>query len=161
MQLRRYQNKDLTELINLFKDTVHTINKMDYSSAQLNAWAPLLADFTSWQNSFLQNYTIIAEEASVICGFGDMRKDGYLDRLYIHKDRQREGIATRIVDNLEQYAASMCIKTITTDASITARPFFEKRSYHIIKQQSVERRGQKMTNYKMCKSLEYIIQANI
>ena len=41
---------------------------------------------------------------------------------------------------------------IITHASITARPFFEKRGYRIVKEQTVERRGIRLTNYVMEKT---------
>lgn len=40
---------------------------------------------------------------------------------------------------------------IVTHASITARPFFEKRGYAVIKEQQVERQGIFLTNYVMVK----------
>ena len=42
---------------------------------------------------------------------------------------------------------------VTTHASITARPFFEKRGYHVVKEQQVERRGVVLINYVMIKRL--------
>ena len=39
--------------------------------------------------------------------------------------------------------------TITTYASITAKSFFEKRGYKVIKEQHVERKGVLLTNYLM------------
>ncbi len=39
--------------------------------------------------------------------------------------------------------------SITTHASITARPFFEKRGYRPVKEQQVERKGILLTNYVM------------
>lgn len=41
--------------------------------------------------------------------------------------------------------------TIVTHASITARPFFEKRGYRVVKEQQVERRGIRLTNFVMKK----------
>ena len=40
---------------------------------------------------------------------------------------------------------------LTTHASITARPFFEKRGYHAVKEQQVEREGIFLTNFVMVK----------
>ena len=37
---------------------------------------------------------VVTVEQGEIVGFGDIDKSGYLDRLYVHKDHQREGIAT-------------------------------------------------------------------
>lgn len=45
------------------------------------------------------------------------------------------------------------VESIITDASITARPFFEKRGYKVIKEQQVELRGQIFTNFKMSKNI--------
>ena len=39
-----------------------------------------------------------------------------------------------------------------THASITARPFFEKRGYQVLRAQQVERRGILLTNYIMEKT---------
>ena len=47
-----------------------------------------------------------------------MDADGYLDRLYVHKDYQGRGVATALCDALEQ--AVQC-EAYTTHASITAR----------------------------------------
>ena len=66
----------------------------------------------------------MAEEDGVLLGFGDISAEGYLDRLYVSKDHQRRGIATAICTALEEAVPA---ERITTQASITAKPFFEKR----------------------------------
>ena len=72
---------------------------------------------------------------------------GYLDRLYVHKDYQRQGIATALCDRLEQSVSG----DIVTHASITSKPFFERRGYEMIKEQQVERNGVLLKNYVMIK----------
>ena len=42
-------------------------------------------------------------------------------------------------------------REIKTDASITARPFFEKRGYRVKKEQEVERCGILLRNFRMVK----------
>lgn len=83
--------------------------------------------------------------AMSLVGFGDIDKTGYLDRLFVHADYQRKGIATAICNQLEQAVQG----NITTDASITAKPFFEKRGYRVIREQQVERQGVALTNFVM------------
>lgn len=41
---------------------------------------------------------------------------------------------------------------VDLDASITARPFFEKRGYKVIKEQQVEKQGIFLTNFVMEKN---------
>lgn len=148
MILRKYQPADCRELTELFYRTVHIINAKDYTEEQLNAWADGQADLEKWNKSFLEHYSIVAEEEGRIVGFGDVDQTGYLDRLYVHADYQGRGIATAICEQLEQTVRGRLV----THASITAKPFFEKRGYQVIKEQKVERKGIFLTNFVMEKS---------
>lgn len=147
MRIRRYEPDDLSQIITLFYDTVHTVNAADYSKEQLDAWADGAPDLDRWSRSLLEHHSLVAVESDdLIVGFGDIDGTGYLDRLYVHKDRQGLGIATALCDRLE---GAVDAPLITTHASITARPFFEGRGYRVIREQQVERHGVWMTNFVM------------
>ena len=145
MIIRNYQPSDCNALADLFYDTVHVINAKDYTQKQLDAWASNDIDLEKWNQAFQEHDSIIAIEHGIIIGFGDIDKTGYFDRLYVHKDYQRKGVATAICNQLE----SKKFKKIITHASITARPFFEKRGFVVIKKQEVERKGIFLTNFLM------------
>ncbi|ACA57057.1 GNAT family N-acetyltransferase [Clostridium botulinum] len=153
MNIRIYQSEDCREIVELFYNTVHSINSRDYNSAQLDVWAPKEIDIVSWDKSLSQHYSIVVEENGVTIGFGDLDATGYFDRLYVHKDYQGIGVATTIANELERYAQENHISVVTTNASITAKPFFEKRGYEVIKEQFVERNGQFLKNFIMKKVL--------
>lgn len=146
MIIRKYHSSDLEQIAKLFYDTVHAVNAKDYTQEQLNAWATGQLDLAAWDQSFLEHETYVAEERGLIAGFGDIDRTGYLDRLYVHKDFQNRGIATAICDALEQTVDG---EKLHTHASITAKPFFEKRGYRAIRAQRVERQGVFLTNYLM------------
>lgn len=135
--VRPYKFRDCKEIVKLFYDTVHAVNLKDYSSAQLDVWAPEEIDMDVWDKSLSNNHTVVVEINGLIAGFGDMNDTGYLDRLFVHKDFQGQGIATIIANELEKYAQRNGITVINTEASTTAKPFFEKRGYRVIKKQSV------------------------
>jgi len=98
----------------------------------------------------LAHYTLVAVASNdVIAGFGDITREGYLDRLYVHKDYQGQGIATALCNELENAIES---DKFTTHASITAKPFFERRGYQVIREQQVTRNGVQLTNYVMEKN---------
>ena len=61
----------------------------DYTEEQLNAWATGTVDLEKWDASFQEHDTLIAVEGSRIIGFADMDSNGYLDRLYVHKDLRK------------------------------------------------------------------------
>lgn len=148
MLLRRYRSSDCNAIISLFRETVHTINRKDYSREQCDAWAPAEMDIRQWDDLLSSHLTLVAVEGDQIVGFADMDDTGYLDHLYVHADHQRHGIATALCDALE--AAIPC-KIYTTHASITARPFFEARGYAVVQEQQVKRHGVLLTNYIMQK----------
>ena len=145
MDIRPYRPSDCAELAQLFYDTVHTINARDYSPAQLAVWATGLVDLAQWNASLLAHDSWVAVLDGRLVGFGDIDKTGYLDRLYVHRDYQGQGIATRLCDQLEAAVPG----NIITHASITARPFFEGRGYRVIRQQQVVRQGIALTNFVM------------
>ena len=148
MTIREYDSKDIEEMTVLFYDTVHKICSRDYTKEQLDAWSAKDIDRAAWDRSFLEHYTLVAEKNGMVVGFGDMDSTGYLDRLYVHKDYQGQGIATALCDRLE---AGYPDGPVTTHASITAKPFFESRGYRVIKEQQVERKGVILSNYVMQK----------
>ncbi len=147
MVIRKYQPLDCEVLAELFYNTVHTVNVKDYTKEQLDVWATGNVDLEKWNQSFKEHYSLVAVDDEVIIGFGDIDKTGYLDRLFVHSDYQRKGIATAICNQLERAVQG----NIVTLASITARPFFEKRGYRVIKEQQVDRQGIFLTNFIMKK----------
>lgn len=149
MTFRQYIPSDCAALAALFYQTVHHVNAKDYTQEQLDAWATGHVDMEKWNSLFIEHYTIVAVNGNLIVGFGDIDESGYLDKLYVHKDYQRQGIAKKICDLLEEKATS---KKIVTHASITAKSFFERRGYTVVRQQEVIRYDVSLTNYVMEKA---------
>lgn len=150
LKLREYESSDLDYIEEIFYNTVHEICNKDYTEKQINAWADGNINKEEWNKSFLEHYTVVVEIGNKIVGFGDI--DGcYIDMLYVHKDYQNRGIATAIVRGLEKYAYGCGERIITTHASITAKPFFQKLGYRVVNEQQVERKGQDLINYIMKK----------
>ncbi len=147
MFIREYRPSDCRELAELFYHTVHTVNAKDYSPEQLDAWAAGQVDLEQWDRSLQEHFCLVAVEDNIIVGFGDMDSTGYLNRLYVHSKYQGKGVATALCDRLEAAVP----ENLVTHASITARPFFEKRGYRVVKEQQVERKGIFLTNFVMVK----------
>ena len=150
MIIREYLPSDCKYLAELFYQTVHAINAKDYTDEQLNAWATGNIDINEWNQSLSEHFSLVAMKDNIIAGFGDIDRTGYLDKLYVHKDYQNQGIATAICDKLEH---TFSVSKITTHAPITAKPFFLHRGYSIIKEQQVIRSNIPLTNYIMEKPL--------
>lgn len=146
MLIRPYKSSDCSELVLLFQNTVRTINARDYTSEQIAVWAGNV-DLKHWDKSLQEHYSLVAEIDGRIVGFGDIDSTGYLDRLYVAANYQRQGIATALCNNLEATVHG----DITTFASITAVPFFKQRGYQVVAPNTVWRNGVSLVNYKMLK----------
>ena len=155
-RLRLYRPEDLEELVQLFYETVHTVNLGDYTREETDAWVPSPAavDRAAWGESLSAHYTVVAEREGQLLGFGDMDSTGYFDRLYVHRDFQGRGVATSIAHALEGFAHGLGAQRVTVHASRTARPFFERRGYRMLYAQQVERRGVLLENFAMELALE-------
>ena len=132
----------------LFYDTVHTVNRADYTRRQLDAWADGRPDIERWDKSFSRHNSLLVFDGEKLVGFGDMDSTGYLDRLYVHRHYQRCGIARLICRMLEEQSG---LDSFSVHRSLTARPFFEKMGYGTVKSQQVTRHGIQLTNFIMIK----------
>src|SRR6185437_4831475 len=104
IKIRKLEKSDLDDCITLFCNTVHSINIRDYNQSQLDAWAPKQIDKNAWWESLSKNIAYVAEYHSQIVGFGDMSYEGYFDRLYVHQDFQRKGVASALIKKIEEEA---------------------------------------------------------
>lgn len=150
--LRRLQAEDLDAVLRLFYDTVHAINARDYTPAQLDAWAPVIPDISRWQRIFSQ-HSLVSELNGLITGIGTMAAGGYIDLLYVHKDYQGRGIASALLRAMEAHARASGLSRLYTEASITARPVFEKQGFVMLRTNAKVFGGEVFVNYVMEKGL--------
>ena len=149
MRVRTYEISDTKQIVKLFYDTVHEVNIRDYTKAQVDAWAPADIDIESWTKSLSSKFTFVAEEGETIASFGELEASGHIDCFYCHKDFQRQGVGRIILGKIDAKARILGIKKLYTEASITAKTFFESQGFMVVKKQEVERRGQKLINFAM------------
>lgn len=153
MDIRLFHPSDGPQIAQLFHDTIHHINSRDYSREQVQAWAPNDLNFRDWQRMDRDRFTAVAEEDGVIIGFAELELRGHLDCFYCHHQYQRRGIGRQLYEYIEAQALGLGLTTLTTAASITAKPFFESMGFMVLAQKTVTRRGQTFTNFAMQKSL--------
>ena len=76
--------------------------------------------------------------------------------LFVDPACQRRGVASALLDTVENAARVQRLAVLDTDASITARPFFEKHGFQVVRSQEVALRGQRLTNFRMEKRLSAV-----
>ena len=153
-KIRAYRAEDAALLGRLFYDTVHALSRADYTPEQLHAWAPEVPDAEAWHTRLSRRRTLVVEEHGEPIAFAALEGAGHLDLFYVHKDAVRRGIGTRLYEAVEQEAREMGIWWIHTEASITARPFFERHGFQVREARSIIRSGVELANYAMDKTLK-------
>lgn len=150
--IRAALQSDAVELKKLFQNTVLAINWRDYSQAEVEDWASCGDDLSNIEDMIKTHYFIVAvNQQSEIVGFSSITPQGYLHSMFVHKDFQGEGIATMLLNEIEQYAITNGIIRITSEVSLTARPFFEKKGYIVEEEQKRKANQLSLTNFWMAK----------
>ena len=147
---------DTVELKQVFQNTVLAINRRDYSQAEVEDWASCGDNLANIKDMIKTHYFIVAvNQQSEIVGFSSITPQGYLHSMFVHKDFQGKGIATMLLNEIEQYAITNGIMRITSEVSLTARPFFEKRGYIVEEEQKRKANQLSLTNFWMAKQMIY------
>ena len=121
-----------------------------YSEEQRSAWKESIENKERWHRKMRDDYFLIAEnESGSAIGFASLSWDGYLDTLYVHPDFQRQKVAQALYDSIEKEARNKNYDRIYSDASHWAKPFFEANGFLEIAENEVERKGIKLTNFRM------------
>jgi len=147
--LRPYRPDDAPALLALFRDTIRRVNSRDYSPAQIAAWASDDIDTVRWFGRFAGRFVAVAEEAGRPVGFAELEADGHLDRVYVSADHQRRGIGRLLLAAVVAEARRVGLARLFTEASVTARPFFENQGFVVLAPQVVTCRGVEFVNYRM------------
>lgn len=153
MTFRRAFLSDLEEMQKLFVKTIQSVCKNDYNSEQIEAWISGVKNKERWIEVIEKQFVLLAIINNQIVGFGTLKDGNYIDFFYIHKDFQRQGIANKILTELELEARKNNSKIIISDISITAKPYFEKKGFIIKAEQKNIRLNVELINYKMEKEL--------
>jgi putative acetyltransferase len=153
MKIRLFEKQDAEQVARLFHETVREINSRDYSIEQVESWAPDDIYFRNWEKICSNRFTYVAEHEGAIAGFAELEPNGHIDCFYCHKNYQRCGVGTQLYQAIEAKALELSVSHLTTEASITAKPFFQRMGFSMVKEQKVTCRGEVFINYAMEKSL--------
>lgn len=151
--IRRANASDLDDLLTLFANTIRFINSRDYNPQQIEAWLSSIHDRDRWLDKIKNQFFILYQEEGLVLGFASLDQGRYIDLLFVHHKRQGEGIAGRLLKELESEAYSYPGQPLIfyTYVSITAVPFFQSKGFVVERVNEVVLRGVILNNYRMTK----------
>ncbi|WFU04128.1 GNAT family N-acetyltransferase [Rhizobium sp. CB3171] len=152
LTVRPYVPADADLTIEIFLRAIREVASKDYNQAQIDAWAKV-EDRDAWAKRRSSRPAWIVKYGDVSIGFADLVPDGLLDMMFVHPDYQGMGAASLLLTTVEAEARKQGLGRIFTEASLTARAFFERRGFRVLVSQIVEKRGQTLENFRMEKFL--------
>ena len=152
--IRPYGQADAADTLAIFLAAVTETAAADYSPEQIQAWAqPEARDLPTWHASIQERNSYVATVDGAPAGFSDVNSVGYIDMLFVAPRYQRRGVARQLIARVEAHARTAQLTELTSDVSITARPFFERHGFTVEAEQHPVSGGVTLTNYKMKKRL--------
>jgi putative acetyltransferase len=151
--VRPFRAGDGQAVAELFVATVRGVNARDYDAAQIAAWSAAGADPDRWEALLPQRASFVAEIDAVVAGFADATATGCFDHLFVHRDHQGEGVGTALADAVEAAVRERGAAEVWAEVSITARPFFARRGYRVLRAQRKPAGGLSFRNDVMVKTL--------
>lgn len=153
MRVRQGKIEDLFELQKLFVDTIKKVCSKDYNPEQIDAWVSGIQNTHRWEHVLRSHYVFIAEEKEEIIGFGTLDSTGYIDFLFVHHNFQNQGVARCLYHEIEKRAILLNLTELTSNVSITAKSFFLKMGFTVVKAQIIDLKEVFLQNYRMKKPL--------
>ncbi len=154
MNIRDYDESDLRSVAHLFTDSVHGLGWTHYDAAQCHAWAPRPPDLTAWRARLARLHTLVAEEEDgTLAGFLAYEDDAHIDLLFTAPDLARRGVASALYARAESSIAALGAAEAYTEASLIARPFFERQGFRVVEEQVVTRNGVSFRRFAMRKAI--------
>ncbi len=150
-EIRSYQPEDLDSLIAIFLAAIRQTAAEHYTLSQIDAWARVSRDV--WATRRAEHPTWVAELQGRPVGFTDLEADGHVDMLYVDPSFQRRGVATLLLQTVEESARAGAMTRLYSEVSLTARPTFERAGFNVVTPERVFRNGQWFDRFQMEKHL--------
>jgi putative acetyltransferase len=120
--IRAYQPEDRVAVIDVTVRAIRESAIRDYSPSQIEAWAGV--DRIDAWSAADDRLIWVAVMDELIIGFSDLKPSGHLDRMYVHPEYEGRGVASALLNRLEDAARCQGITRLFTEVSITASARF-------------------------------------
>ena len=153
MEIRRFRPGDEAALFRVYFTAIHRVASRDYSSQQVEAWAPKDLDVDLWTKRVRGIRPFVVELGGEIVGYADVQQNGYIDHFFVSGTHPRQGIGGRLMARLHEEAATLNLTELTSDVSLTAEPFFTVHGFRVLERRYPSLRGVTIPNAFMRKAL--------
>lgn len=152
MRIRLARDEDYAAIARLHRQTIRNVNAKDYTEDQISAWSGR-SNTERFRSNADKCKRWVAVQDDKIVGFCDHSLDGEFWGLYVHKDFIGKGIGSRLLKIAEDSLKKMGFKKVHLVATVTAKEFYKKNGYRVIKKSLHTINNQKLETFYMVKTL--------
>jgi putative acetyltransferase len=150
MKIRLAQDKDCAEMARLHRATIRHINSQNYPEDIIEIWSGR-TNAKRFRDNARKCKRWVAVEKNKIIGFVDHGDDDELWGLYIHKNYVGKGVGSRLLKTAEDSLKKQGVEIIKIKSTITAKKFYEKHGYKVLKKALHQILDKKLGIYIMAK----------
>lgn len=149
--IRPARASDAPAMATLYRRSVEGLGARDYSPEQVRAWAGQGPDAARFAAKLADGRRcwIAEDDAGATQGFVDLEGDGHVDFLYVDPGAAAQGVAGRLLDEVDGAARLAGLSRLFVEASETARPLFERRGWRVVGRRDFHVAGVPIHNWAM------------
>ncbi|MGG6294140.1 GNAT family N-acetyltransferase [Leptolyngbya sp. AN02str] len=150
--IRPFHPEDTEHVGHIYVEAIYALAE-HYTPDQCAAWAASADDRAAFGDRLLRGLTVVLETDGKIAAFGQLHPSNHIDLMFCATEFARRGFASRVLEYLEAEARSHDHTMIHTEASLAARPFFERHGFQVVESEVVSRKGVDLRRFIMMKPL--------
>ncbi len=132
--IRPASTDDTEGICDVHHSAVRALSGGPYDNDTLNAWHDAMtAEKAAEAMGKPDMLAFVAEEEGVVVGFA-LFQQGLINAMYVHPRRQGRGVGSSLLAVIEREAVSSRVSSLTLNASLNARPFYEGHGFHVIRE---------------------------
>ena len=151
--VRKYEPGDELTIGRIYYDAVHQLTCDHYTEEQRNAWATPIEGGDAWSEKWRKRcdrkQPWVAVVDGEVAGFIELDADGHIDCTYVSPKHAGKGHMSTIMARIFQEARRSNLFRLYAEVSITARPFFERHGFRVVRDNPHTVRGVPILNYIM------------
>ncbi len=152
MIIRKAQDKDYAEIARLHRKTIRTINAQDYPPRVIAVWSGITSAQRFRESADMCNRWVAVKKSKIV-GYCDHNFNCEIWGLYVHADYLKKGIGKKLLTVLEKSLKKQGCGHIQLKATITAKSFYLKHGYRVVKKIPYRMQHVTLDIYRMSKKI--------
>lgn len=153
--LRPFRDQDAVRLTQIYCTAIDGLAAADYGPAARAAWrvrCPSPAGLSATYSDGRQTFIAVSARDEPL-GFSDLEPNGHIQFLYVAPEAARQGIGAALPAAIEAHARQLGIARLTSEASQTALPVFQRAGFSCLARRDFHIEGVAIHNYAVANLL--------